>query len=231
MNEWRSDWDQKMARPPFKERRFTADMMEDVEKRLENVRKKRNRRGRVRSAIIIVPVMLLVFGAGSIWIGDQTAHSPKQVTPSPAIQGGGAFQSRFEPGAGGDFDWWSSSDHVTKQGNDRTIVTLGIAFMKRELGVWGGPTPDIWEHPEVKAPLERYDVSSPWVYEMYVDQIRTDEMQTVYQLRLRLRDSIPMVYEEVIDVTIQNETHRISLIEHRNTDETGMPLEEYEPQS
>lgn len=93
MNEWRSDWDQKMARPPFKERRFTADMMEDVEKRLENVRKKRNRRGRVRSAIIIVPVMLLVFGAGSIWIGDQTAHSPKQVTPSLAIQG----EERFNP--------------------------------------------------------------------------------------------------------------------------------------
>jgi len=146
-----------------------------------------------------------------------------------SIQGGGAFQSSFEPGAGGDYEWWSSAENETKQGNDRTIVTLGIAFMKRELGIWGGPTPDIWEHPEVKTPLERYDVSSPWVYEMYVDQIRTDETQTIYELRLRLRDSIPMVYEEMIDVTIQNDTHRISHIEERNTDDTGTPPEEYGP--
>ena len=78
----------------------------------------------------------------------------------------------------------------------------------------------------MKWPLDRYDVSSPWVYEVHVKEINAEAAQTVYQLRLLLRDSIPMTYEETIDVTIRNDSHRISLIEQIDIDETGAPMNE-----
>lgn len=225
MNEWKPDWNKRLAGPPFKERRFKADMMEDVEKRLTVVEMKRTRRGWRRAAVAIIPAMLLLFGVG-IWFGNHEVPSnPHPAAPSPGTQGGGAFESSFLLGTGGDFDWWNLAKSEIKQDNDRTIVTLTAALLQRELGIWGGPSPDIWEHPEVKWPLERYDVSSPWVYEVHVKEINAEEAQTVYRLRLLLRDSIPMMYEETIDVTIRNDSHRISLIEQIDIDETGAPLD------
>ncbi|MBT2762724.1 hypothetical protein [Paenibacillus sp. ISL-20] len=225
MNEWKPDWNKRLAGPPFKERRFKADMMEDVEKRLTVVEMKRTRRGWRRPAVAIIPAILLLLGGG-IWFGNQTPSIPHPVAPGPGTQGGGTFSSILL-GTGGDFDWWKLAKNEIKQANDRTIVTLTEALLLRELGIWGGPTPDIWEHPEVKWPLDRYDVSSPWVYDVYVKEINREEAQTVYRLRLLLRDSIPMTYEETIDVTLRNDTHKISLIEQINIDETGAPLEEF----
>ncbi|MCV4231549.1 hypothetical protein OHJ21_10255 [Virgibacillus sp. LDC1] len=226
MNEWKPEWNKRLAEPPFKEPRFKADMMEDVEKRLMLVDMKRTRRGWRRAAVAIVPVLLLLLGIG-IWFGNLAPSIPDPAAPSPGTQGGGTFESSFLLGAGGDFDWWNLAKSEVKQDNDRTIVTLAAALLQRELGIWGGPSPDIWEHSEVKWPLDRYDVSSPWVYEVHVKEINAEEAQTVYRLRLLLRDSIPMTYEETIDVTIRNDSHKISLIEQINIDETGAPLEEF----
>ncbi|PJN55452.1 hypothetical protein PAEVO_21730 [Paenibacillus sp. GM2FR] len=226
MNEWKPEWNKRLAEPPFKEPRFKADMMDDVEKRLMLVDMKRTRRGWRRAAVAIVPVLLLLLGIG-IWFGNLAPSIPDPAAPSPGTQGGGTFESSFLLGAGGDFDWWNLAKSEVKQDNDRTIVTLAAALLQRELGIWGGPSPDIWEHSEVKWPLDRYDVSSPWVYEVHVKEINAEEAQTVYRLRLLLRDSIPMTYEETIDVTIRNDSHKISLIEQINIDETGAPLEEF----
>ncbi|GIO99522.1 hypothetical protein J14TS5_46080 [Paenibacillus lautus] len=225
MNEWKPEWNKRLAGPPFNERRFKAEMMEEVEKRLTAVEMKRTRRGWRRFAVAIVPAILLLLGVG-IWFGSQEVPSnPHPGAPSPDTQGGGAFEPSFLLGTGGDFDWWNLAKNEIKQANDRTIVTLTEALLQRELGIWGGPSPDIWEHPEVKWPLDRYDVSSPWVYEVHVKEINAEEAQTVYRLRLLLRDSIPMMYEETIDVTIRNDSHRISLIEQIDIDETGAPLD------
>ncbi len=228
MNEWKPDWNQRLARPPFKDRRFGADMMEAVEKRLKVVEKNRSRSGWSRAAVVMVPALLLVLGVG-IWFGNQAPSIPLPAAPSPGnpvTQGGGTFESSFLLGAGGDFDWWNLAKNEVKQANDRTIVTLAAALLQRELGIWGGTSPDIWEHSEVKWPLDRYDVSSPWVHEVHVKEINVKEAQTVYQLRLLLRDSIPMTYEETIDVTIRNDSHKISLIEQIDIDETGAPMNE-----
>lgn len=227
MNDWRPDWNRRLADPPFKNQRFRTDMMEAVEERLQAVEKKRFRRDWIRTIGAFVPVVLLLFGVG-IWFGYQAAPNANPVSPGPVVPKGGTFQSGFVSGSGGDFDWWNLADREVSQESDRTIVTLATALLKREIGIWGGPTPDIWEHPEVKWPLERYDVSSPWVYEIYVNEITTDAEQTVYKLRLLLRDSIPMVYEETIDVTIRNDTHRISRIQLISTDETGTPRDDFE---
>jgi len=229
MNEWRPDWDRRLAIRPFKKQRFHADLVENVEQRIKSVERKRSRHRFRRAAMFFIPALLLMLGAG-IWYGSKVApiHDPND--PGPTTQGGGSFESSFVPGGGGGFEWWSF-DREELQGNDETIVTLALALMNRELGIWGGPTPDIWETPEVKKPLERFDVSSPWVYEVYVQEVYTEEEQTVYRLGLQLRDSIPMVYQETIDVTIRNNTHKISLIELVNTDETGTPLDEYESEA
>lgn len=225
MNEWKPDWNKRLAGPPFKERRFKADMMEEVEKRLTVVEMKRTRRGWRRAAVAIIPAILLLFGVGIWFKNHEVPSNPHPAAPSSGTQGGGAFESSFLLGTGGDFDWWNLAKSEIKQDNDRTIVTLAAALLQRELGIWGGPSPNIWEHPEVKWPLERYDVSSPWVYEVYVKEINREEAQTVYRLRLLLRDSIPMMYEETIDVTLRNDSHRISLIEQIDIDETGAPLD------
>lgn len=229
MSDWRPEWDCRLVEPPFKEQRFHADLMENVEQRINMVDGKRSQSRFRRVAIFMIPALLLILGAG-IWFGgkDMPIHNP--VDPSPTTQGGGSFESSFEPSGGGGFEWWNF-ERERLSGNDETIVKLALAFMNRELGIWGGPTPDIWETPEVKEPLERFDVSSPWVYEVYVQEVRSEEKQTVYQLGLQLRDSIPMVYQETIDVTIRNNTHKISLIELVNTDETGIPLDEFESEA
>ncbi|KOR89597.1 hypothetical protein [Paenibacillus solani] len=229
MSDWKPDWDRRLALKPFKKQRFHADLMENVEQRIKIVERKRSRHRFRRIAMIFIPALLLMLGAG-IWFGGKEVPIHNPADPSPTTQGGGSFESSFELGGGGGFEWWSF-DREGLQGNDDTIVKLALAFMNRELGIWGGPTPDIWETPEVKEPLERFDVSSPWVYEVYVQEVRTEEEQTVYRLRLQLRDSIPMVYQETIDITIRNNTHKISLIELVNTDETGTPLDEYESEA
>lgn len=226
MHEWKPEWEQRLVRPPFKQRRFRPDMMERVERRLQSAEKKRSRKAWIQAVVVIVPALLLVLGGG-IWFGSeaQPVPVPSDNGPGPVTQGGGTFRSSFEPGQGGDFDWWNSAENAAKQDSDRTLVTLAKALLQRQLGVWGGPTPDIWENPEVKQPLERYDVSSPWVYEVYIDSISTADMQTVYSLRLGLRDSIPTVYQETIDVYIRADTQKISRIEQVSTDETGTPLD------
>lgn len=222
MHEWKPEWDQRLARAPFKQRRFGPDMMERVERRLPSALQKRSRKAWIQAVVVIVPALLLVLGGG-IWFGNRAEPTavPSDNGPGPVTQGGGTFRSGFEPGAGGDFDWWNSAENAVKQGSDRTLVTLAKALLQRQLGVWGGPTPDIWENPEVKQALERYDVSSPWVYEVYIDSISAADAQTVYSLRLGLRDSIPTVYQETIDVYVRADTQKISRIEQVSTDETG----------
>ncbi|RRJ66135.1 hypothetical protein EHV15_26895 [Paenibacillus oralis] len=229
MHEWKPEWEQRLARPPFKQRRFRPDMMERVERRLQSAEKKRSRKAWIQAFTVIVPALLLVLGGG-IWFGSRVepVPVPSNNGPGPVTQGGGTFRSGFEPGQGGDFDWWNSAQNAAKKDSDRTIVTLAKALLQRQLGVWGGPTPDIWENSEVKQALERYDVSSPWVYEVYVDSIRAADAQTVYSLRLGLRDSIPTVYQEMIDVYIRVDTQKISRIEQVSTDETGSPPDEGE---
>ncbi|MEC0329225.1 hypothetical protein P4H42_06250 [Paenibacillus macerans] len=222
MHEWKPEWDQRLARPPFKQRRFGPDMMERVERRLPSALQKRSRKAWIQAVVVIVPALLLVLGGG-IWFGSRAEPTavPSDNGPGPVTQGGGTFRSGFEPGQGGDFDWWNSAENAVKQGSDRTLVTLAKALLQRQLGVWGGPTPDIWENPEVKQALERYDVSSPWVYEVYIDSISAADAHTVYSLRLGLRDSIPTVFQETIDVYIRADTQKISRIELVSTDETG----------
>ncbi|MGZ7444133.1 hypothetical protein [Paenibacillus sp. TH7-28] len=226
MHEWKQEWDQRLARPPFKQRRFRTDMMERVERRLQAAEKKRSRKAWIQAVVVIVPALFLVLGGG-IWFGSRSepVPLPSGNGPGSVTQGGETFRSSFEPGQGGDFDWWNSAENAAKQDSDRTLVTLAKALLQRQLGVWGGPTPDIWENPEVNQALERYDVSSPWVYEVYVDSISTTDAQTVYSLRLGLRDSIPTVYQETIDVYIRTDTQKISRIEQVITDETGTPLD------
>lgn len=229
MSDWKPDWDRRLAVPPFKKQRFHPGLMENVERRINIVESKRSRHRFRGAAIFMIPALLLMLGTG-IWFGNKEAPKNNLADPSPTTQGGGSFESSFEPGGGGGFEWWSF-DREGLQGNDETIVTLALAFMNRELGIWGGPTPDIWETPEVKEPLERFDVSSPWVYEVYVQEVRTEEEHTVYRLGLQLRDSIPMVYQETVDVTVRNNTHKIWLIELVNTDETGTPLDEFDSEA
>lgn len=229
MSDWRHEWDHRLVEPPFKTQRFHANLITNVEQRINMVDRKRSQSCFRRVAIFMIPALLLILCAG-IWFGGKEMPLHNPVNLSPTMQGGGSFDSSFEPGGGGGFEWWSF-EREGLQGNDETIVTLALAFMNRELGIWGGPTPDIWETPEVKEPLERFDVSSPWVYEVYVQEVRTVEEHTVYRLNLQLRDSIPMVYQEMIDVTIRNNTHKISLIELVSMDETGIPLDEFESEA
>lgn len=230
MNEWKPEWDQRLSSPPFKERRFRADMMERVEETVRTVDRKRLQSRWSRAAAVVLPTTLVLLGVG-IWFGNQAAYVIHPNPPSPVHQGGGALQVGIQPGDGGDYDWWSSPENETREGSDRTIITLAAALMNREIGIWGGPSPDIWVVPDVKQPLERYDVSSPWVYEVYVNEVRTNNLDTgstVYKLRLLLRDSIPMVYEETIEVTVSNDTQMITWIELITTDEMGTPLDAFE---
>lgn len=233
MNEWRPDWDRRLAKPPFKQRRFRSDMMERVENKLRVAEKKRDRKAWITATLTVIPLLLLAVGGG-IWIehDEQTPLPvPVQGVQDSGSEGEGPFRSTFKRRAGGDFDWWSSAENAAKQGSDRMIVTFVKALMQRELGVWGGPTPDIWDNPEVKQPLERYDVSSPWVDEVYIDTTIPDEEKnkekTIYRLRLLLRDSVPQVYQETIDVHVHSDTHKIGHIEQVETDEVGMSLEAY----
>ncbi|MGV2787537.1 hypothetical protein GNF98_17945, partial [Clostridium perfringens] len=69
MNEWKPEWNKRLAGPPFNARRFKAEMMEEVEKRLTAVEMKRTRRGWRRFAVAIVPAILLLLGVG-IWFGS-----------------------------------------------------------------------------------------------------------------------------------------------------------------
>lgn len=239
MHEWKPEWDQRLGQPPFKERRFGIEMMERVEERIRTAERSRLRSRWSRTVAFVLPAMLVLLGVG-IWFGSHAAYvtAPDPPGPGPVHQGGGTIQTGIQPGDGGNYDWWGSPENETREGSDRTIVTLAAALMKREIGIWGGPSPEIWAAPDVKQPLERYDVSSPWVYEVYVDEVNSikdniemdnrDTGSTVYELRLMLRDSIPMVYEEAIEVTVSNDTRMITWIELMTTDDTGTPLDEFE---
>ncbi|GIO44929.1 hypothetical protein [Paenibacillus apis] len=232
MNEWRPDWNRRLARPPFKQRRFRNDLMERVENKLRVAEEKRDRKAWITAALTVTPILLLAAGGG-IWFAqvEPSLPVPVQGVQDAGGESGEAFRSSFKRRAGGDFEWWNSAENAAKQDSDRTIVTFVKALMQRELGVLGGPTPDIWNNPEVKQPLERYDVSSPWVYEVYVDTtIPVEEKNketTIYRLRLLLRDSVPLTYQEMIDVHVRSDNHKIGHIEQVETDEAGMSLEAY----
>lgn len=218
MNEWGKDWNQRLAQPPLKQRHFRSDMMDRVENRLQLVEKKRERKVWALPTVLIVSI-LFVAVSGDLWMNNHTSPATVTVRSDP-----GLVPSSYEPGTGGDVYWWDFTESAVKQETDRTIATLAKALLKRELGVWGGSTPDIWENSDVKQPLERYDVSSPWVNKVYIGSIKTVEKQTVYRLSLVLRDSAPTIYQETIDVHVQQGTHKISLIELVNTDDVGVPI-------
>lgn len=232
MNEWRPDWNRRLARPPFQQQRFRSDLMERVENKLRVAEKKRDRKVWITAILTVIPILLLAVGGG-IWFAqvEPPLPVPVQGVQDAGGEGGETFHSTFKRRAGGDFDWWNSAENAAKQDSDRTIVTFVKALMQRELGIWGGPTPDIWNNPEVKQPLERYDVSSPWVYEVYVDTTipveEKNKEKTIYRLRLLLRDSVSLTYQEMIDVHVRSDNHKIGHIEQVETDEVGLSLEAY----
>ncbi|CAM3637574.1 hypothetical protein [Marinicrinis lubricantis] len=225
MNNWRPDWDQRLEKRPFRQQRFKREMMDQVEGRLKAIDSSNRRKRWVwRTAVVIPVVMVMIFGG--MWLLDdsQSLHD-RQGMDGIKEEVEKPLHSSFEPQVGGDYEWWNSLKTADLQENDRTIVTLAKALMERKLGVWGGPTPDIWQSPEVKQPLERYDVSSPWVFEVYLVNTFEFDDHIVYRLQLFSRDSIPNIYFEMIDVNVEGGTNKISEIEITETDEIGVPGE------
>lgn len=224
MSDWKTEWNDRLTRPPLKRRRFSEDLMLRVEGRLRADERAGRRRTWGKAAAVAVPVVLLA-ALGGVWYGapawlpTSPVDEPGRVVPAVPVSG-------FQGGEGGGIDWWASAaERVPENEADRTIITFVQALLERRLGVWGGPSPDIWETPEVKRSLEGYDVSSPWAYMAYVDAVSAAEGHSVYRLRILLRDSVPTVFTETVDVRVRGDTHKIDAVAQVGADETGTPVE------
>lgn len=232
MSEWKPEWDSRLRRPPLKRRRFGEAMMRRVESRvLADERNGKNGRSverrALRHAASVAAPLLVCAVLGGIWLyGNPSTPLPPPRIDEPDRIVPSVPASSFQSGEGGDIDWWrSAAERDTDSEADRTLIVFVNALLERRLGVWGGASPDIWETPEVKQSLERYDVSSPWAYRVYVESVDADAAHSLYRLRILMRDSVPSVFTEKIDVRVRSDTNDIDDVKQVAADEIGSPVE------
>lgn len=226
MNEWNPEWDRRLSRQPFENKRFTRAMMRNVENRLNDMPIRQGRRLQAYAAVLAGVLLVLV--PGVIWLnsgngtvgqnppashaagGELPATQPAPATPSE-IPG-----ETIEPGPRGDAEWWADLDKSAFAENDQTLIAFAEALLQRKLGILGEAVPEsdaLWERPEDKQALARYDISSPWVSEVFISERSETPEGTDYKLRLLLTDSTQSVFEESIALSIRTSTHKISHVE------------------
>lgn len=71
---------------------------------------------------------------------------------------------------------------------------------------------NLWDV-ESKRVLDRYEVSSPWIQEVHVEEVEEDGDVFNYELLLTLTDSTQATFEERLKIRIASDTHLIRNVE------------------
>jgi len=224
MAEWNPDWERKLAEPPLPGKRFTEDMKMEVLNRLEGratrgggQEHRRLKRVRLRGSFVagVLVVMLAVPGAMILWQGMGADAQPGTVPNQGQVGPNGLVQaatpdgmtpspiSIIREGDGGNLAWWREWSPPERTVSDTTLVAFVQALLEKRIGAMGGPgsIDALWERTEDKQVLARYELSSPWVEEVYVEAWYSEKQHvtkfdsqtkgpwTIYELRLVLTDS------------------------------------------
>jgi len=258
MAEWNPDWERKLAEPPLPGKRFTEDMKMEVLNRLEGRTAKggwqenrRLNRVRLRGSFVagVLVVMLAVPGTMVLWQGvgadgqpgtmpvpNQGQGGPNGFAPTATPDGVAPSPiSMIREGDGGNLAWWREWSPPERTVSDTTLVAFVQALLEKRMGAMGGPESidALWERVEDKQVLDRYELSSPWVEEVYVEEWHSEVKQhetkfdsqtqgpwTVYELRLVLTDSTQSVLEENLLLHIDQATGKIHSVTVKS-DETA----------
>lgn len=218
MSEWKQEWEQRLRQRPFKQRRFSPMMMHNVVQRVESP----NHRKLFRRMIIVMTSALLLLVVPGLFLLNNAMNSEYPLigdgdpTKGGFIQlGAGTQVDTIKLGDGGNLVAWADMEASRYDANDRTLIQFVQALLQRKLGILGPSSPVIdtlWEQPEDKQVLERYELSSPWVAEVIIEGLMEDAEERVYELRLLLTDSTAAEFTEELQLTIRKSTSQISQV-------------------
>lgn len=217
-----SFWEEKLARPPFRGKRFTPEMMTKVERRVQRISRSRSVCPLPAAAMLILALGMLIILP--VWISGHVMETSVPAGPQPGTEieppvDPAPFEPVIEPvklelkeGDGGNLEFWKLLDADAYRGTDQTIIEFAKALMLRELGALSGqsvPADRLWEHVEDKKLLDRYDISSPWVQEVHIEQVIEQDGEVHYRLRLMLTDSTGSAFYETLRMNIAADTNLI----------------------
>jgi len=225
-------WKEKLARLPWPGKRFTQEMMANVEQRLSDSPKPRSGRCLMWStaavlvlvAVLFLPTLLTSNEAGLPQVPTQPVVIVPRGDSEPA-------ELQLKAGDGGDLAAWEAMDASAYRPTDQTLIEFTIALIRRELGAMGGPsvpTDRLWEDVDRKRVLDRYEVSSPWIQEVHVEQVEEAGEVINYVLLLTLTDSTQATFEERLRISIVTESHLIRDVEILDGEESNEDIMESE---
>lgn len=225
-----SYWEQRLSRHPFPRQRFTQEMMTNVEERLQHSSRRRSNNLFLRTAVVITALVMLMLVPG-LWsiVNIEIPAGPDQTGPEQIDQPPPPPPAEQEPepepetlkrelnnGIGGNISLWERLDAASFREVDQTMIEFIRALLRRELGAMGGPSVPadrLWEDPESKRVLEIYELSSPWVSVVHVEQIKELEESIRYTLRLTLTETSLHRFREELQVRISLETNLIEEVQ------------------
>lgn len=230
MAEWKTEWNERLKKRPLAGRQFSPQMMQHVVERIRRSdrRKKRFRVFRIAAVsftfflLLAVPSVVMIMQKADFHTVPGSVnpnHTGERVPQREPLQ-----HVLLQPEDGGEVNVWNEMEVSTYEVSDQTLIRFVRALMQRKLGIWGPSSPDIdalWERPEDKKALERYDISSPWISEVYVQTSEVRGAYQIYELRLRLTDSTSAEFSERLRVSISKHTQLIHevLILHEDEEE------------
>mgnify|MGYP006976784404 FL=1 len=227
-------WKEKLARPPWPSKRFTQEMMANVEQRLITSPKTRSPSYPMWSLAAVLVLVAVLF-LPSLFTPDEAGIPPVTTRPVVVVPRDDAepAEHKLQAGDGGDLATWEAMDTSAYRQADQTLIEFTIALIRRELGAMGGPsvpTDRLWEEVERKRVLDRYEVSSPWIQEVHIEQVEESGDVIDYTLLLTLTDSTQATFEERLRLSIVIDSHLIRDVEIRDgEDSAAKSIESEEP--
>lgn len=222
MHNSHSDWEDRLSEGPYRQKRFTAGMMANVEKKLLKLEAAQKRSKKpvwlaVTTTCAFLLVALLFTVQLPAWQKDNASAPPTDLplatedhnaaTQPPEVDE--ELPLQLHEGNGGELTAWEHMEANAFRETDRTIIAFTKALLQKQLGAMMGlevPSDALWEDSSRKEALAVYELSSPWVQKVYIGKVEEQDDLIQYDLDLTLTDSTGAELKETLRVDIVADT-------------------------